>query len=105
MPPREEIEVEYDDSEAKTVTMHDGSHIVLKKIKDQHDISNRVAAVNLLDEADEKGILLTGLFYINTEEENLVEIKNLPEEPLNRLSQDRLRPSPAVLKEVNQSLF
>ena len=105
VPPREEIEVEYDEETAKTVTMHDGSHIILKKIQAQHDISNRVEAVNLLDEADEKGILLTGLFYINTEEKNLIEIKNLPDQPLNRLGEDRLRPSRETLQEVNDALF
>lgn len=105
VPPREEIEVEYDEKTAKTVTMHDGSQIILKKIRGEHDISDRVAAVDLLDEADEKGILMTGLFYINTEEKNLVEIKNLPDEPLNRLPQERLRPSREALEKVNQSLF
>lgn len=105
VPPRDEIEVEYDEATAKRVTMHDGSQIILKKIHEQHDISSRVAAVDLLDEADEKSLLMTGLFYINTEERSLVDLKNLPDEPLNRLSQDRLRPSREVLKEVNDSLF
>lgn len=105
VPPREEIEIDYDETFTKTVTMHDGSLIVLKKIKEGHDISNRVKAVNLLDEADEKGILLTGLFYIDTEQENLVTIKNLPDEPLNRMTEERLRPSVEVLDQVNSALF
>lgn len=105
VPPREEIEIDYDKTSTKTVTMHDGSLIVLKKIKEEHDISNRVKAVNLLDEADEKGILLTGLFYINTEQENLVTIKNLPDEPLNRMTEERLRPSAEALEQVNNALF
>lgn len=105
VPPRDEIEIDYDETSTKTVTMHDGSLIVLKKIKEEHDISNRVKAVNLLDEADEKGILLTGLFYINTEQENLVTIKNLPDEPLNRMTEERLRPSAEALERVNNALF
>jgi len=105
VPPRDEIEVDYDETTAKKVTMHDGSHIILRKIREEHDISDRIAAVDLLDEADQKGILMTGLFYINTEEQNLVEIKNLPDEPLNRLTQERLRPSREALEEVNRSIF
>ncbi|MDZ7843829.1 MAG: thiamine pyrophosphate-dependent enzyme [Anaerolineales bacterium] len=105
VPPREEIEIDYDETSTKTVTMHDGSLIVLKKIKEGHDISSRVKAVNLLDEADEKGILLTGLFYINTQQENLVSIKNLPDEPLNRMTEERLRPSAEALTQVNNALF
>lgn len=105
VPPREEIEIDYDETSTKTVTMHDGSLIVLKKIKEGHDISSRVKAVNLLDEADEKGILLTGSFYINTQQENLVSIKNLPDEPLNRMTEERLRPSAEALTQVNNALF
>jgi 2-oxoglutarate ferredoxin oxidoreductase subunit beta len=105
VPPRDEIEIDYEDEDVKKVNMHDGSHIILSKIEKTHDISNRIAAVNLLDEANQKGYLLTGLFYINTEAPNLIEIKNIPEEPLNRLQNHRLRPSREALQEVNNGLY
>lgn len=105
VPPREEIEVEYDEEVMKQVTMHDGSKIVLQKIGEEHDISSRKAAVRLLDRADEESILLTGLFYIDTDKPSLTDIKGIPEEPLNRLSNDRLRPSRDALEKVNADLY
>lgn len=105
VPPREEIEVDYDEEVMKKVTMHDGSKIVLQKIGEEHDISKRVNAVNLLDKADEEGILLTGLFYIDTEQPSLIDIKGITEEPLNRLTNDRIRPSREDLQDVNEMLF
>jgi len=105
VPPREEIEVDYDKEVMKQVTMHDGSKIVLQKIGEEHDISSRKAAVRLLDRADEESILLTGLFYIDTEKPSLIDIKGIPEEPLNRLSKDRLRPSREALEKVNADLY
>ncbi len=105
VPPREEIEIDYDRDDVINVNMHDGSHILLSKIGQGHDISNRIEAVTLLDEANQKGILLTGLFYINTDAPSLIRIKNIPEEPLNRLSPDRLRPPIEALEAVNASLI
>lgn len=105
VPPREEIEIDYQKEHVINVNMHDGSHILLSKIGQDHDISNRIAAVNLLDEANQKGILLTGLFYMNPDAPSLIDIKNIPAEPLNRLGSDRLRPSKAALDQVNDALF
>lgn len=105
VPTREEIEIDYDRDDVINVNMHDGSHILLSKIGQGHDISNRIEAVNLLDEANQKGILLTGLFYINTDAPSLLRIKNIPEEPLNRLTPDRLRPPIEALEAVNASLI
>lgn len=105
VPPREEIQVDYDEEVMKKVTMHDGSKIVLQKIGEEHDVSSRKAAVRLLDKADEEQVLLTGLFYIDTEQPSLIDLKGITDEPMNRLSNDRIRPSRAVLQEVNDSLF
>lgn len=105
IPPRKEIQVEYERGEATTVDMHDGSHVVLKKIREDHDIQDRVAAIKILDEADRNEILLTGIFYLDTNKPSLTDMKNIPDEPLNRLTEDRLRPGPDVLDRVNQMMF
>jgi 2-oxoglutarate ferredoxin oxidoreductase subunit beta len=105
VPPAEEIMVEYSEGEAKEVTMHDGSKVILKKLEEDYDPTNRVEALRKLEEANTKQWLLTGLIYINTDQPSLIDIYNLPDTPLNRLSEDRLRPSPDTIQNVNRMMF
>lgn len=105
IPPREEIQVDYEQGEATTVDMHDGSHVVLKKIRQDHDITDRVAAVKMLDQADKEEILLTGIFYLDTKKPSLVDMKNIPDSPLNRLPDEKLRPSREVLDRINAMMY
>src|SRR5216117_2845779 len=64
VPQFEEINVDYDPGTTTQVTMHDGSHILLRKLEEEYDATNRIEAVRRLMQAHEKGEVLTGLFYI-----------------------------------------
>ena len=105
VPRAEEIMVEYEEGEAKEVTMHDGSTVVLKKLGKDYDPTNRSEALRVLEEANAQQVLLTGLIYINTEQPSLREIYNLTHTPLNRLTQDRIRPSQESIQMVNDLMF
>lgn len=105
VPPAEEIMVEYEPGEAKEVTMHDGSTIVLKKVGHEYDPTNRSEALRVLEEANAQQVLLTGLLYINTEQPSLREIYNITQTPLNRLSEQQLRPSAESLQKMNEMMF
>jgi 2-oxoglutarate ferredoxin oxidoreductase subunit beta len=105
VPPAEEIMVEYGEGEVKEVTMHDGSKVILKKLEEDYDPTNRGEALRKLEEANAKQWLLTGLIYINTDQPSLIDIYNLPETPLNRLSDDRLRPTRETIQNVNKMMF
>jgi 2-oxoglutarate ferredoxin oxidoreductase subunit beta len=105
VPPAEEIMVDYEEGEAKEVTMHDGSKIILKKCEKDHDPTNRSEAMRILEEANAKQWLLTGLIYINPEQPSLVDIYNLTTTPLNRLSEERIRPQPKTIQFVNSLMF
>lgn len=105
VPPAEEIMVDYEPGEAKEVTMHDGSKVILKKIELDYDPTDRAEAMRMLEEANAKQWLMTGLIYINPEQPSLMDIYNLTETPLNRLSNDRLRPAPETMKTVNDLMF
>ena len=61
--------------------------------------------MRLLEEANARQELLTGLIFINLDQPTLSEIYNLPDIALNRLSSDRLRPSPETLEKVNNLMF
>jgi 2-oxoglutarate ferredoxin oxidoreductase subunit beta len=102
VPPTEEIMVDYEAGEAKEVTMHDGSMIVLKKLEREYDPTNRAEAMRVIEEANAKQWLITGLIYINEGQPSLTDRYDLPDTPLNRLPESRLRPSKETLDKLNK---
>ena len=96
----EEIDVEYDPGSTYDVEMHDGSHLRLRKLHENYDPIDRVAAVKLLMESEQRGEILTGVFYVDTKRPSFTEMLNLVAEPLATLPQDRVRPPRRVLDEV-----
>jgi 2-oxoglutarate ferredoxin oxidoreductase subunit beta len=105
VPPREDILVDYEEGEVIDVIMHDGSTIVLKKLEHDYDPTNRSGAITLLEEANRKNWLITGLIYIDTNQPSLFDIYDLPDTPLNRLEENRMRPSPESIALVNARMF
>lgn len=105
VPPAKEILVDYEEGEAVEVTMHDGSKVILKKLERDYDPYDRAAAMRILEEANAKQWLLTGLIYINPNQPSLMDVYNLTETPLNRLPESRLRPSRESLHKVNEMMF
>jgi 2-oxoglutarate ferredoxin oxidoreductase subunit beta len=105
VPPREDIMIEYGEGEAIDVTMHDGSRIILKKLERDYDPTDRSEALRILEEANARNELITGLIYIDTKQLSLLDIYNLPDTPLNRLPEDKLRPKRATIADVNAMMF
>ncbi|HZQ21262.1 MAG TPA: 2-oxoacid:ferredoxin oxidoreductase subunit beta [Terriglobales bacterium] len=104
IPSFEEINVDYDPGTTVDVTMHDGSHLRLRKLEEDYDPTDKIAAVKRLMEAKEKGDVLTGVFYVNTQAPNFVEMLNLTEHPLATLPQTAVRPSREVLAACMEEL-
>lgn len=100
----EDITVEYDPGSTKEITLHDGSRILLKKLAEEYDPTNKVEALRVLTEAHEKGEVVTGLFYVDTERENFLQMLNLVDEPLATLPESRVRPPRQVLAEIMEEL-
>jgi 2-oxoglutarate/2-oxoacid ferredoxin oxidoreductase subunit beta len=105
VPPAEEIMVDYGEGEVNEVTMHDGSRVIFKKLEQDYDPCNRAEAMRMLEEANAKQWLLTGLIYIEPEQPSLADIYNLTPTPLNRLPEKRLRPPKETLDKVNALMF
>jgi 2-oxoglutarate ferredoxin oxidoreductase subunit beta len=99
-----DIAVEYDPGTSIDITLHDGSHMLLKKLSAGYNPANKVEALRVLTEAHDKGEVVTGLFYVNTERESFIDLLNLVEEPLATLPEWRVRPSKSVLDEVMEEL-
>jgi 2-oxoglutarate/2-oxoacid ferredoxin oxidoreductase subunit beta len=98
----QEIDVDYDPGTTIDVTMHDGSHLRLRKLHEDFNPSDRVAAVSALMTAHANDEVLTGVFYVDTKKPNFSELLNLVDEPLATLPVERVRPGKAVLDEVMQ---
>jgi 2-oxoglutarate ferredoxin oxidoreductase subunit beta len=105
VPHAEEILVDYEDGQIKEVTMHDGSMVILKKLERDYDPKNRAEAMRVLEESNKDCCLITGLIYIDENQPTLFELYNLPDEPLNRLTEDRLRPPRETIDKVNEMMF
>ena len=105
VPPKEEIMVEYEEGQVKEVEMHDGSSDILKKLSHDHDPTNRTEAMRILEEANTKQWLITGLIYIDPDNPSLVDLYDLPEEAHNRLPESRLRPAPETIDKINEMMF
>jgi 2-oxoglutarate ferredoxin oxidoreductase subunit beta len=104
--PREEITVEYKEGEAKPVTMHDGSTIVLKKLEEDYDPTSRVAALMRLEEARVKQEFITGLIYVKPEGTPTIhDMVHVTEEPLAHLPEHKLRPAREALQKVIDDLM
>ena len=93
------------EGEVREVTMHDGSVIVLKNLEKSHDPTNRFEALRVLEEGQRNNWFATGLIYITTDRPTLSETYNLVETPLNRLTQEDIRPAPEMIKKVNDLMF
>jgi 2-oxoglutarate ferredoxin oxidoreductase subunit beta len=95
---------EHEPGTTREVTLHDGSTLRLKKIETEYNPSDKMLALQTLDEHASKGEVLTGVFYVNTEKPNLIDHLNLDETPLHAMNTDRARPSAAVLAEIMDEL-
>src|SRR6202012_3282982 len=104
VPHFEDIAIDYDEGSTDNVTMHDGSHRRARKRHEDYNPPSRVTAVKALMEAHEKGEVLTGAFYIDTQKPSFTEMLNMVDEPLATLPEERTRPSKQVLDEIMNRL-
>ncbi len=104
IPAFQEIDVDYDPSTSIEVTMHDGSRLRLRKLEQDYDPTDRVAAVRRLMQAREANEALTGIFYVNTHQPSFIELLNLADEPLATLPEQQVRPGREALRKIMEEL-
>lgn len=98
--PEQEIKVDYPEGTSKTVELHDGSKLILRKLESgDHDVHDRAQAVKRLMETRAQGEFLTGLFFWNKQAKSLAEQMNISDTPLIHLTESS-RPSVNVLDEI-----
>jgi 2-oxoglutarate ferredoxin oxidoreductase subunit beta len=96
---------EFKEGETKEVVMHDGSVVVLKKLEQDYDPTDKWQAMQMLEEAEKNQWLLTGLIYVDPEQPSLYDYMDLVEQPMNRIRPEDLRPAPETLEKINRDMY
>jgi 2-oxoglutarate ferredoxin oxidoreductase subunit beta len=100
----EDIAVDYDAGSTLDVTMHDGSHLRLRKLEENYDPTSRLNALTRLTEAHERGEVLTGVFYVNPQAPSFLDMLNISDQPLATLPESLTRPGREVLEAAMEEL-
>ena len=99
----EDITVDYDPGTSTTVTLHDGSKIVLSKMAEDYNPTDKLQAVRLLHETTRRHELATGLLYVEPDKQDFLDMLGMVEQPLAELDESRTRPGRAALDEMMDS--
>ena len=101
---RDEITTQYDPGTLTTVQQHDGSILRLRKLGEEYDPSDKIAAMKRVQESLASGEVVTGLLYVDPTPKDLHHHLNTVEAPLNTLDTPDLCPGPSALDRINASL-
>jgi 2-oxoglutarate ferredoxin oxidoreductase subunit beta len=101
---REEITADYAPGTATTVQQHDGSILRLRKLGEDYDPSDKIAAVKRVQEGLASGEVVTGLLYVDPSPMDLHANLNTVDAPLNSLQTADLCPGPQALERINAGL-
>jgi 2-oxoglutarate ferredoxin oxidoreductase subunit beta len=99
----EDINVEYDSGTTTAVTLHNGSKILLTKIADDYNPTDRAAALHMMHETARRGEYATGVLYVEPDKQDFIELLGVTDEPLAFLPDSTTRPGKAVLDEIMES--
>ena len=84
--------------------MHDGSKLLLKKLEEDYDPTDKLNAMKRLHETARRGEFATGIIYIEPDRDDFLELLNVVDEPLASLPLDRVRPGREALEEIMEGL-
>jgi 2-oxoglutarate ferredoxin oxidoreductase subunit beta len=101
---RDEITTEYAPGTLQEVRQHDGSILRLRKLHEGYDPTDRIAAMNHLQESGAKREIATGLLFVDGDPTDLHMAANTVGVPLNLLDDAVLIPGSTALDKVNASL-
>lgn len=102
--PREEITARYPAGTAAMVTLHDGSQMLLKKLAEDYEPRDKIAAMQFLMKHGAAGQVVTGLLYAEDHSDDLHEHIGTVLKPLNTLGDAELCPGSKALAGINAGL-
>jgi 2-oxoglutarate ferredoxin oxidoreductase subunit beta len=104
MTPRSAISAEYGAGSVREVVLHDGGTVRLSKVNAEYDPTNKIAAMNYLQERHAAGEIVTGLLFMQPDAPDLHDAQETVAAPLNTLGDAELVPGSAALAAINASL-
>jgi 2-oxoglutarate ferredoxin oxidoreductase subunit beta len=105
IPEAEEITVDYEAGQEQLVELHGGAHILLKKLDPAtYDPTDRVGAYQLLEQARQEQLMITGLLYVEPDRPSLIENIQIVDTPLAMLPAEKLRPPREALEQIMSQL-
>ncbi len=96
----QDISVDYEPGTSMPVRMHDGSTLVLRKLEESYDPTNRTEAIRTLHDANRRGEFATGIIYIEPDGMDFLTMLNLVDEPLATLPLEVTRPPRAAFDAI-----
>lgn len=102
IPPAEPITTRYEDGEAVSVGLHDGSHILLRKAGQDYDPTDRAGAFAYVESHQKRGEVVTGLLYIDPDRGDMHALAHTIEENLVDVPFEDLCPGAQVLNEIQK---
>jgi 2-oxoglutarate ferredoxin oxidoreductase subunit beta len=100
----EETLAEIPAGDTKDVKFADGSMLRFRGVGRDYDPTDREKAMKAIHESHAKEEILTGVLYIDPKKPDFNTLMGVVDEPLGRVSLDRLRPSREALDEVMESM-
>jgi 2-oxoglutarate ferredoxin oxidoreductase subunit beta len=101
VPLAREIKTSYEEGSVENLALHDGTVIRLHKLAKDWEPTDRFSAINAVQNAKAKNEILTGLLYLNPDCQDIHELIQTSDKPLNKLTKSELCPGSEVLKEIN----
>jgi 2-oxoglutarate ferredoxin oxidoreductase subunit beta len=102
VPPAAEIKTDYDAGTVRSVMMHDGSWVQLRKVAEDYDATDRDRAYAYIRERQSHGEILTGLLYLTPDSKDMHEQSDTVAGPLTTLPYEQLCPGNAELQKMQQ---
>lgn len=96
----QEIDVDYEPGSTVPVRMHDGSTLLLKKLEETYDPTNKIEAMRLLAETVRRGEFATGIVYIQPDGMDFLSLLNTVDTPLATLPLEVTRPGRAAFDAI-----
>jgi len=104
MPVRSEITTEYAPGSVQEVVQHDGSVLRLRKLDESYDPSDKIQAMDYLQQRQAEGEIVTGLLYVRPDAADLHAMLNTVDVPLNQLGDSELVPGAIALEKLIATL-
>ena len=104
VPSGKEIVTEYQTGTSIDVPLHDGSLLSLEKLSENYDPTDKIKAIQNIQESQRDGKVLTGLLYADPDAKDLRDILNVSDKPLNEMDRKELCPGSEKLEGINAGL-